>query len=74
MVVTVDVRPGDSVAKGQKLLMLEAMKMQTTIVAPRDGKVQEVLVKPAAKSRTAICCCGWSNPGSEHRLLQVCIE
>jgi pyruvate carboxylase len=49
MVVTVDVRPGDSVAKGQKLLMLEAMKMQTTIVAPRDGKVQEVLVKPGSQ-------------------------
>jgi pyruvate carboxylase len=36
----VAVRPGDQVAKGQKLLMLEAMKMQTTIVAQRDGKVR----------------------------------
>jgi pyruvate carboxylase len=52
MVVTVDVRPGDAVTKGQKLLMLEAMKMQTTIVAPRDGKVREVLVKPGSQVET----------------------
>ena len=46
MVVTVAVSLGDQVAKGQKLLMLEAMKMQTTIVSERDGKVSQVLVKP----------------------------
>jgi pyruvate carboxylase len=49
MVVTVAVRPGDQVAKGQKLLMLEAMKMQTNILAQRDGKVQEILVKPGSQ-------------------------
>jgi len=45
MVVTVAVRPGDSIVQGQKLLTLEAMKMQTTIVAERDAKIAEVLVK-----------------------------
>jgi pyruvate carboxylase len=49
MVANVAVRPGDQVSKGQKLLLLEAMKMQTTIVAQRDGKVQEVLVKPGSQ-------------------------
>jgi pyruvate carboxylase len=49
MVVTVAVSPGDQVAKGQKLLMLEAMKMQTSILAPCDGKVQQVLVKPGSQ-------------------------
>ena len=45
MVVTVAVQPGDQVAKGQKLLSLEAMKMEATVYAERDGKVAQVLVK-----------------------------
>ena len=52
MVSTVAVRPGDQVAKGQKLLMLVAMKMQTTIVAQRDGTVQDVLIKPGSQVET----------------------
>ena len=39
-------RPGDVVTKGQKLLSLEAMKMETTVYAERDGKLAEVLVTP----------------------------
>ena len=31
-----------SVAKGQKLLTLEAMKMEHTLTAPADGKVKSV--------------------------------
>jgi pyruvate carboxylase len=46
LIVTVAVRPGDTVAKGQKLLSLEAMKMETTVYAERDGKIAEVLVTP----------------------------
>ncbi|MGE3316503.1 MAG: biotin/lipoyl-containing protein, partial [Planctomycetaceae bacterium] len=46
MVVLVAVQPGDRVAKGQKLLTLEAMKMQTNINAERAGKVDRVIVKP----------------------------
>ncbi len=46
MVVTVAVRPGDQVVQGQKLLMIEAMKMQTTLAAERDGRVAEVHVHP----------------------------
>ena len=49
MVVNVAVHPGDAVAKAQKLVMLEAMKMQTTVAAQRDGKVVEVLVKPGTQ-------------------------
>jgi pyruvate carboxylase len=33
------------VAKGEKLLSLEAMKMQTTVYAPADGLVAEIAVK-----------------------------
>jgi pyruvate carboxylase len=46
LVVTVAVRPGDTVTQGQKLLSLEAMKMETTVYAERDAKVAEVLVAP----------------------------
>ncbi|HWA98992.1 MAG TPA: biotin/lipoyl-containing protein, partial [Pirellulales bacterium] len=49
MVVTVAVHPGDTVAKGQKLLTMEAMKMETTLYAERDGKIAEVLVSPGSR-------------------------
>ncbi len=52
MVVTVAVQPGDRVAKGQKLLTLEAMKMQTNINAERSGKVHQVLVKAGDQVET----------------------
>ena len=52
MVVNVAVQADDTVAKGQKLLTLEAMKMETTIYAERDGKVEEVLVKAGSQVDT----------------------
>ena len=36
---------GKTVKKGDRLLVMEAMKMQTTVYAPIDGKVQELLVQ-----------------------------
>jgi biotin carboxyl carrier protein len=47
-VVRLLVAPGDSVAFGQGLLVLEAMKMQNEIPAPRRGTVQEVAVAVGA--------------------------
>ncbi|ASJ74468.1 acetyl/propionyl/methylcrotonyl-CoA carboxylase subunit alpha [Granulosicoccus antarcticus] len=38
----VDVLPGQSVKEGQRLLVLEAMKMETSVLAPRDGVVEQV--------------------------------
>jgi pyruvate carboxylase len=49
LVVSVTVQVGDHVAQGQKLLTLEAMKMETTLFAPRDGRVAELLTKPGAQ-------------------------
>jgi pyruvate carboxylase len=44
-VVAVAVAEGEEVAAGQKLLTLEAMKMETTLYAERAGRVAEVLAK-----------------------------
>lgn len=52
MVVTIAVEPGEKVAKGQKLLSLEAMKMETTVYAEVDGTVEDVLVKPGSQVET----------------------
>ncbi|MCC7085451.1 MAG: pyruvate carboxylase [Pirellulales bacterium] len=46
LVVTVPIKSGDRVKKGQKLLSLEAMKMETTLYAEHDGRIADVLVKP----------------------------
>ena len=43
-VVAVAVAPGDAVAVGQTLLLVEAMKMQNEVKATRDGVVAEVRV------------------------------
>jgi urea carboxylase len=39
---SVSVQPGDRVAAGQRLLVLEAMKMEVAVAAPRDGVVEEL--------------------------------
>ncbi len=45
LIVSVAVSVGHKIAKGDKLLMMEAMKMQTTLSAPLDGVVQALHVK-----------------------------
>ena len=44
VVVSVAVAPGDAVTAGQQLLVVEAMKMQNELRAPRAGTVREVRV------------------------------
>ena len=44
-VLAVNVKAGDSVAKGQALVVLEAMKMEHALGAPRDGVIAEVSVE-----------------------------
>jgi 3-methylcrotonyl-CoA carboxylase alpha subunit len=48
-VISVDVRQGDQVAKGQKLVTLEAMKMEHSMLAPFDGVVAELAVAEGAQ-------------------------
>ncbi len=44
LVVSVDVKAGDPVVAGQRVAVVEAMKMETAVMAPADGVVEEVLV------------------------------
>lgn len=48
-IIAVDVAAGDRVAKGQKLLTLEAMKMEHSLTAPFDGMVAELNCKLGAQ-------------------------
>jgi biotin carboxyl carrier protein len=44
IILDILVKPGDTVKKGQKVVVLEAMKMENTINADRDGAIKEVKV------------------------------
>ena len=44
-IVRVLVEPGRAVQKGEPLLVIEAMKMENEIKAPRDGVIKKILVK-----------------------------
>lgn len=45
-IISVSVKPGDSVEDGQELLVMEAMKMQNLIKSETTGKIKTVKVKP----------------------------
>jgi geranyl-CoA carboxylase alpha subunit len=51
-IVSVLAKPGDPVAKGQRIVVLEAMKMQHEISAERDGTIDKILVKPGDQVAT----------------------
>jgi 3-methylcrotonyl-CoA carboxylase alpha subunit len=48
-IIAVDVAAGDVVTKGQKLLTLEAMKMEHSLTAPFDGVVAELNAEAGAQ-------------------------
>jgi biotin carboxyl carrier protein len=45
-VVSVNVSTGESVARGDVLVTLEAMKMELAVRAPRDGTVRRIACQP----------------------------
>ena len=51
-IIRVDVKEGDSVKAGQILAILEAMKMETEIPAPKDGTVVQVVTSKGAVVET----------------------
>ena len=48
-VTAVEVSPGETVVKGQRLLTLEAMKMEHALIAPFDGTVAELNAKTGSQ-------------------------
>jgi 3-methylcrotonyl-CoA carboxylase alpha subunit len=48
-IIAVEVAAGDIVIKGQKLLTLEAMKMEHSLIAPFDGLVTEMNAEAGAQ-------------------------
>ena len=48
-IVSVEVVPGDSVVAGQRVMIIEAMKMQNELRVPRDGTVGRIV---AGESQT----------------------
>ena len=45
-IATVSVHIGQKLVRGDVLMTLEAMKMETTVRAEHDGRIKEILVKP----------------------------
>lgn len=43
-IIQVTVKPGDEVAEGDVVLILEAMKMENEVCAPRKGKIKSIFV------------------------------
>jgi pyruvate carboxylase len=52
MISEVAVKPGDEVKEGDKLVVLEAMKMLTTVSASTDGVIDEILLKKGQAADT----------------------
>ena len=48
-VVTVTVKPGDAVKAGDQVAIIEAMKMEASISATKDGTVERVALSQATK-------------------------
>lgn len=44
-VIKINVSEGQEVKEGEPILVLEAMKMETNVLAPRDGKVERILTE-----------------------------
>ena len=55
-ILSVNVNNGDSVKKGQVLLILEAMKMENEIMAPCDGVVSNIVAKGSSVETGAVLC------------------
>ncbi len=56
-ILSVSVKAGDAVKKGQIVMILEAMKMENEILSPVDGTVANVFVQQGAtvNSDDALC-------------------
>ena len=51
-VISILVRPGDKITAGQEVCVVEAMKMEQSIRASRNGIIKDILVQPMDAVRT----------------------
>ena len=56
-ILSINVAAGDTVKRGQVLMVLEAMKMENEIMCPRDGKVVSVNTSKGASVETGTLLC-----------------
>ena len=56
-ILSVSVAKGDTVKKGQVLVILEAMKMENEIMSPCDGTILSVNVTKGASVETGAVLC-----------------
>ena len=64
VVLSVGVAPGASVRRGDRLVVLEAMKTELPVLAPFDGCVAEVLVRPNVQVDTGAPLLRFAPPGA----------
>jgi glutaconyl-CoA/methylmalonyl-CoA decarboxylase subunit gamma len=50
-ILSIEVKPGDSVKRGQTVLILEAMKMKNAIKSSQDAIVREIVIEPGKTVR-----------------------
>ena len=51
-VLSINVKVGDQVSEGQEVVVIEAMKMENTIVSPVDGTVKQIAVEKDSEIST----------------------
>jgi len=52
LVVAVEVEEGSYVRRGQELVRIESMKMESTVASPREGLVERVSASPGQAVET----------------------
>jgi acetyl/propionyl-CoA carboxylase alpha subunit/acetyl-CoA carboxylase carboxyltransferase component len=66
VVVSIAVKPGDAVSTGDRLAVLEAMKMEMQVVAPFSGHVRQVMIIPNVQVDTGAPLVQIDPAASEH--------
>jgi 3-methylcrotonyl-CoA carboxylase alpha subunit len=52
--IEIYVQPGEKVTTGQRLLIIEAMKMEHALIAPRDAQIDSVFYKPGDRVQEGV--------------------